>query len=485
MTLLCALYARVSDEMLQTGEDKVSIATQIEDCRAQAAKLGAVVVSEYIDDRRYRDARGVLVDPAGWRPDRPAWLAELAAADRGEFTLIIAWHSTRLFRGYRPMADLLDVAERRRLKVECVKDSFNTELAPIYAWAAKQERQAFAARSAMGKVGRARRGLPTTRAPAHYEKVVDLATGKTTGYQLRPEARPWLDGIARLYLAGHGLHAIANTLVRHPITGTRLSARAISDVLTNPFNYGIVSAYRWAAGGRVGEFAGAHEPAWPPGTCAALRAELARRKYPTHTRVRGAGLFSGVVRCGICGRVMSITQNGRQPHIYKQYVCWHAKAYKTHAPVSILEPKLIRLVRQELAALTDADLAAAAARLTLAPAMSMDMLAGLEARQGDLVDQLAALEADLAAVRSPAARPAVAAQIADLQAELAGVMTQLEQAGAGPAPVDPAEILERARALRDTDTWHLPFEALRERIVKSLPALYVLQGQLVPAPKEI
>lgn len=88
-------------------------------------------------------------------------------------------------------------------------------------------------------------------------------------------------------------------------------------------------------------------------------------------------------------------------------------------------------------------------------------------------------------MRSPAARQAVAAQIADLQAELAGVMAQLEQAGAGPAPVDPAEILERARALRDTDTWHLPFAALRERIVQSLPALYVLQGQLVPAPKEI
>lgn len=484
MTLLAAVYARVSNEVLQTAEDKVSIETQLADCRARASQLGAVVVAEFVDDRRYRDARGVLVDPAGWRADRPAWRAMLEAAERGEFALVIAWHSTRLFRGYRPMADLIDVAERVKLRVECVKDSFNLDLAPIYAWAAKQERQAFAARSAMGKVGRARRGLPTTRAPAHYAKEIDLA-GRTVGYRLRDEARPWLAEIARLYLDGAGLNQIARALGRHPITGTRLSPRAIADVLTNPFNYGLIAAYRYAAGGSVGEFAGTHEPAWPADVCAALQAEHARRHIPRRTKVRGTALFSGVVRCGLCGRVMSVTQSGRQPHIYKQYVCWWAATYKDHLRVSITEPKLIRLVRQQFAGVTDSDLAAAIAALAPARRMSADMLAGLEQRRDELRDRLADLEIDLAAVRSQAARQAVAGQVAEVQDELAGVEDQIARTGQGGAPADPAALLERIARLRDDpDIWHLPFPELRGIIVRALPAIHVLRGQLVPGPQE-
>lgn len=484
-TVLCAIYARVSDEVLQTGEDKVSIQTQLDDCRARAIALGAVVVAEFVDDRRYRTDAGVMVDPAGWRADRPAWQALLAAAERGEFALILAWHSTRLFRGYRPMADLLDVAERKRLRVECVKDSFSTDLAPIYAWAAKQERQAFAARSAMGKVGRARRGLPTTRAPAHYRKVVD-DLGRTVNYEIVPAARPWLSEIARLYLDGHGLHYIANALHAHPITGTRLSARSIVDVLGNPFNYGLIAAYRHAAGGQVGEYAGAHEPAWPPEICAALRAERARRKYPVVTRVRGRALFSGIVRCGECGRAMSVTSNGTRPnYVYVEYVCWWAKAYKTHPHVSILENKLIRLVRELLAGVSDDALAAVMAAMTPAPGMSADMRAQLAARREELAEELASLETDLAAVKSPAARQAVAGQVADLQAALEAVDEQIAQADRSGVAIDPSADLSAARELRDNPAmWDWPFEQLRPIISRTIPALYVLGGKIVQAPEE-
>lgn len=483
MTVLCAVYARISDELLQTGEDKVSIQTQIDDCRARAAALGAVVVSEFVDDKRYRTAAGVMVDPAGWRADRPQWQAMLAAAERGEFGLVIAWHSTRLFRGYRPMADLLDVAERRKLRVECVKDSFSTDLAPIYAWAAKQERQAFAARSAMGKIGRAKRGLPTTRAPAHYMKVVDAA-GRTVGYEIIPAARPWLAEIARRYLDGDGLHKISNALYSHPITGTRLSARSIADVLSNPYNYGLIAAYQHAPGGQVGEYAGTHEPAWPPEICVALQAERAKRRYPSVAKVRGAGIFSGVVRCGECGRVMALTQNGTKPNIYKEYFCWRAKAYKEHPSVSILERKLVRLVRELMAGVTDNDLAEALQALTFAPGLSAEALAELADRRAAVADQLTELEADLAAVRSPAARQAVAGQILELQTQLEAVDGQIVQAGRGGPPVEPAELLARAKRLREPGIWHLPPVELRAIISRSIPALYVLKGRLVQAPKE-
>lgn len=82
------------------------------------------------------------------------------------------------------------------------------------------------------------------------------------------------------------------------------------------------------------------------------------------------------------------------------------------------------------------------------------------------------------------ARQALAGQIAEAQADLAGLEAQLERAASGgPAP-DPEQLLSGARRLQADDVWHLPPDELRAIIARSLPALYVLDGQLVPAPKE-
>lgn len=483
MTLLAAIYARVSDEASQTGEDKVSIPTQVDDCRARAAALGAVVVHEYVDDRRYRDARGRLVDPAGWRADRPQWRAMLEAAERGEFGLLIAWHSTRLFRGYKPMSDLLDVAEKRKLRVECVRDSFNTELAPIYAWAAKQERLSFVSRSLMGKLGRVRRGLAVGQVPAHYERILDMTTGKTAGYKVRPEARQWLDDIARLYLDGHSIHTIARTVKTNPITGYTIWPAQIASLLNNRFNFGRVVAWRNTPGGPSAEYAGLHEPAWDADTCAALEAEMAKRRYPNASRPRPIGIFSGVVRCGYCGRNLATVRDW--PYTRLKYVCWAKRSAYPHPwpGVSITEAKLVRVLRAAIADTDDASLAEAVAAYGFRPAASAQQLLNLQAERDDMAARLADLEADIQRIQTRAAREAVAAQIADVQADMLAIDGRIVAAqGGGPAP-DSAAILDAVRRLRDDAAlWELPADQLRPIIHRTIPALYVAQSQLVAPP---
>lgn len=79
------------------------------------------------------------------------------------------------------------------------------------------------------------------------------------------------------------------------------------------------------------------------------------------------------------------------------------------------------------------------------------------------------------------------AKKAELYAEaerLAALDEQIAQAGRGGRPADPADILARARELRDDpDIWSLPPAELRAMIVRALPALYVHQGRLVAAPQ--
>src|SRR5579859_4178536 len=112
------IYARVSSEE-QAGEDKSSIPTQLTECRQLAGQLGWSVVGEFVDDRKYKVGQK-MVEPSGTRADRPQWQKMLAALQSGKADALIAWHSSRLYRAYRPMVDFLDVAEARHITVRLV-----------------------------------------------------------------------------------------------------------------------------------------------------------------------------------------------------------------------------------------------------------------------------------------------------------------------------------------------------------------------------
>lgn len=147
-----AIYIRVSSE--RQAIDKISPDAQEADCREYCLAHGFAVVALYRDvGKKYRSG-GKLVEPSGTRSDRPYLRHMLEDARNGKFDVIVAWREDRLYRGYRPMLDVLDCMDETHIEIELVKETFDKRLAPVKAWAARMELDARQDRITMGIAGR-------------------------------------------------------------------------------------------------------------------------------------------------------------------------------------------------------------------------------------------------------------------------------------------------------------------------------------------
>jgi DNA invertase Pin-like site-specific DNA recombinase len=127
------IYVRVSSE----GQaEKASPQAQEDGCKRHCEERGYTVVKIYRDTEKYRAGKK-LVDPSGTRADRPGLRQMLADGAAGEYDVIIAWREDRLYRGMRPMLDVIDCIEQNDLDIELVKETFDRRIAPVKAWAAK------------------------------------------------------------------------------------------------------------------------------------------------------------------------------------------------------------------------------------------------------------------------------------------------------------------------------------------------------------
>ena len=154
MVKRAAIYLRTSTER---QAEKVSPQEQEAACRKLAERLGYAVGMVYRDIERYR-VRGRMVEPGGSRADRPALRQMLADGKAGNFDVILAWKEDRLYRGYRPMLDVLELVEENKIGIDLVMETFDPKMAPIKAWAAKMELDNIKERVAMGKTGRLKAG---------------------------------------------------------------------------------------------------------------------------------------------------------------------------------------------------------------------------------------------------------------------------------------------------------------------------------------
>jgi DNA invertase Pin-like site-specific DNA recombinase len=491
----CVIYCRVSSEE-QAAEGKTSIQTQLTDCREMAAKLGYVVVGEYVDDKRFRVGKK-LVEPSGSRADRPGWLKTLAALREGRADVLVSWHSTRLFRAYRPMVDLLDILdERPAARVELVKESFNKDTAVLYAWVGRKENESRTERMRFGKIGRARKGMSATSTPRCYKPVRDPDTGATLGYDLDPAWRASLDEMARLFLGRQPYRAIAQKLGVNPRSGKPFNQVTVYKLLHNPFLFGTVEFGRASRKGEARfTLRGRHPPAWDDETCARLAVELVRRdQLGSHAPRQLVHPFSGLLRCGYCGRPMTASLAGperRNPdgRLYRYYYCQHnrlaVQGYypgPVHPPNGIPEHKLIALVADQFSGFDAEDLdTIMAAIATLSPAERGDDTA-TRAQLTDIERQTADLESDLARVRSDRARAGLAGEIAALQTQAALLREQLARA-APQSPIDAAEV--RAAILEvidDPQAFFVPDDQLRYLLNRLFVSLYVRDGELAPKP---
>ncbi len=158
MARRAAIYIRTSS---QTQGEKSSPVEQEADCRHLAQENGLTVVQVYRDVEKYR-VGNKLVEPSGSRSDRPGLLAMLKDATRDEFDVILAWREDRLYRGLRSMLTVLETAQEYKIEILLAKETFDSTIAPVRAWAAQMELDGMKERMGMGVKARLKAGKANT-----------------------------------------------------------------------------------------------------------------------------------------------------------------------------------------------------------------------------------------------------------------------------------------------------------------------------------
>lgn len=483
------IYVRVSSEE-QAGPGRYSIDQQLADCRALADKLGLTIVAEYEDASAYR-SHGRLVEPAGHRPDRPAWLSLLADADAHLFTAVLAFDETRLYRGYRPALDFLECYERNRLAVHLARDQFNQQFTMIKAWMAKEENERRVARSLAGRRGRARAGLPPNGGLLGYRPVRD-ERGRAIAYQLDQAWDSFFAELARLFTGGLSYERIGAALGHNPSTGRPWDSATIRVIVRNPGYRGTLQYGRRAQGGIEFTVPAAIPQRWTGETAAAIETELARRtalgRSVAHSPERAP--LAGAVRCGYCGHLMTPHSSRNQSgSVYRRYECSYNRARQKglapgdpHPPNSASELRIFKSLQDFIAALTPADVDDYLAQMHAATSPTSAGRADyLRAQLARLSGQVVELEGELGRV-GQAARAALSAEIDRLGRQADEFTAELAQAqtDAAHAP-DAAALRDRMLAIisQPQQFFDLPPDELRQVIRSNFGALYVRHGEIV------
>lgn len=493
----CAIYTRVSSEM---QAERVSPEVQLSECESHAVAHGYTIVGVYTDTERYR-VRGRLVEPSGTRTDRPAFRRLLADGEAGAFDVIIGWKEDRIYRGVRPAVLIDDLIESTGVSVELVKETFDRRMLFLKAAIGKIEIDNIRQRTEMGKLERVRGGMHYGgKVPLGYTAVKDGA-GRTLAYAFDPAWREFFTDLARHFLARLSYLEIGRRLGTNPRTGHAWDHSTVAGLLRNPFYRGAL-AYGWQSGAPAFTVAGQQPPAWDVATCAAIDRELARRAGQVHAP-RGIALWSGILRCGYCGRLMVnvvATDTRRKdgiPRHYRSYGCYRPAYVRhgqwagrpTHAGNFIGELKLMGMVRALVGTLTPEHVdsyIAGIARAAYGPAApDTARLPRLQAEADALRAKLADLAIGLDGVRhaSPAATEALLTVITATGRRLDTVRAEMaELARAHSAAPDWA--LARVALLRfieHPETFALPAVQLQPMLRDAFPALYIAGGQIVDA----
>ena len=158
MTRRVAIYIRSSSET--QGEKSIPIEQEADCCRL-AEEKGLKVVRAYRDVEKYH-VKNKLVEPSGTRSDRPGLLSMLKDATRDEFDVILAWREDRLYRGLRSMLTVLETIQEYKIEILLAKETFDSKIAPIRAWAAQMELDGMKERMTMGVKARLKAGKANT-----------------------------------------------------------------------------------------------------------------------------------------------------------------------------------------------------------------------------------------------------------------------------------------------------------------------------------
>lgn len=289
-----ALYARVSTE--EQARHGLSIDAQIAALRSWAQREGHTIAGEYVDNGV--SARKSPIK----RPELQRLLSDIAAGDIAlvAFTKLDRW--TRNIKGYYQVQDVLD--------------------AHGVAWAAIHEDYETITASGRFKVNimlsvaENEADRTSERIKAVNEYKIDrgeVVNGSIPiGYRVEKkrmvldERADVIRGAFAHYAATGSVHACMDYLAKR---GVRLHNNSVCRLLRNPIYKG---AYR--------DNSSFCPPIIPPAEFDAIQAQIKHRSVRCNQTGR-IYLFSGLIRCGVCGHAMSGITNNRT---YPSYRCTHA-----------------------------------------------------------------------------------------------------------------------------------------------------------------
>lgn len=334
-----AVYVRQS---LDRSGEGAAVDRQLVDCEALLERNGWDLAEVYRDN-----------DTSATKGARPGWTRLLADLDAGRHDVLVCWHTDRLYRRLRDLVDLVEIAERRSLRIASVRAAdidlstpAGRMLAGMLGHAARYEVEQKGARQVAANRARARRGVSLwTRRPFGFDRdghAVQIVEAEAA--EIRTAA-------AKL-LAGATLTAVAADLNGRGVPtslGGTWNVKTVKQVVLNPRVAGRV-VYR-------GEDMGAQGPAiLDADTYDRLSAILRdpRRRNAPSTAVKY--LLSGIAVCGRDGcerEPMFATTNGRERvHVYRCRRCY-ATRHRGRVDEVVMATIVERLSRPDAARLLD------------------------------------------------------------------------------------------------------------------------------------
>lgn len=376
------IYGRISKDAVGKGE---GVDRQVEDCRALARRLGAEVVGEpYVDN-------DIGASTKSRKKTRPSYEAMIAAVERGEADVILAYSNSRLTRRPLELERLISLHESTGVVIHTVAsgtDDLSTAdgrmVARIKASVDAAESERISERTKRAKAARKARGLPQDgRARYGYRRRWE--DGKVVGYDPHPVEGPILRGLYLDYAKGVGLAVLCRGLADKGMTsptGGVWHTSTLGAVLASGFAAGVIREVSTGL-----ESPGVHEPLITTDEWAEFKAEKASREgtWREVPRAKRPWVLAGIARCGLCGKalVLNRSRTGRTP----QALCSRYNSSRACTGVWIKTQRVEDVVwdalsnvlpdRWETTAAVGEDSAASAAETARAAEAEVERLGGL------------------------------------------------------------------------------------------------------------
>lgn len=292
MTRRVAIYIRTSSE---TQGEKSSPLEQEADCCCLAEEKGLKVVRVYRDIEKYR-VKNKLVEPSGTRSDRPGLLSMLKDASKDEFDIILTWREDRLYRGLRSMLMVLETIQEYKIEILLAKETFDSKIAPVRAWAAQIELDGMKERMTMGVKARLKAGKANTGQDRYgYTRIGE-------NIHVVEEEAGWVRNIFEWYNQGIPLLQIRERLIadKAPQKGSstprhiQWARSSIQGILESAREY----AYGYKEQSRDGEtYQILVEPIIDIPTYELFKIQRENNKTNSHQQIHHDYLLSGHLKC--------------------------------------------------------------------------------------------------------------------------------------------------------------------------------------------